>query len=210
MTELSHRNFGLLIAYVIPGLVVVFAASYFSDTAQSWLTTAQEKDPTVAGFLYLSIASIAAGVTVSAVRWAVVDTIHHRTGVPAPAWDFAAYPGKSAAFDAIAEDHYRFYQYYANMFVAVAILYASLLAKKAIAEPLVMAAVFAAIQGFLFVGSRDALKKYYFRGSAILGLIQKSPNSNGTPECAKNVRSTRRRLHHSSPARFKKSASLMP
>src|SRR5688500_1298085 len=114
-----------MIAYLIPGFAIVWGAGYFSETARSWLSAVPEQPPTLGGFLYPTIASVAAGVTVSAIRWAIIDTLHHWTGVRMPAWDFANYPSKLAAFDAIVQDHYRYYQFYANMFVAVGFLYIS-------------------------------------------------------------------------------------
>jgi hypothetical protein len=38
MTEMSQKNFGLLIAYLLPGFVVLWGISFFSPTVQSWLT----------------------------------------------------------------------------------------------------------------------------------------------------------------------------
>ena len=87
--EMSVSNFGLLIAFVVPGLTAVSGASYFSDTLQLWLHGSPTHAPTVGGFLYVTIVAVAAGVTVSAVRWAFVDTLHHHTGIPKPDWDFS-------------------------------------------------------------------------------------------------------------------------
>ena len=37
----------------------------------------------------MTLGSLALGLTVSAVRWMLVDTLHHATGVHPPAWEFA-------------------------------------------------------------------------------------------------------------------------
>jgi hypothetical protein len=130
-----------------------------------------DQAPTVAGFLYSSIASVAACLTVSAIRWAILDTIHHRTGLSLPNWDFAEYPTKAAAFDAIAEDHYRYYQFYSNSALSVGFVYVShVITQGGTASDSLLIAVALAIETFLFVGSRDALREYYVRGSAILGI----------------------------------------
>ena len=207
MTELSHRNFGLLIAYVIPGLVVVAAAGYFSPTVQSWLTV-PERGPTIAGFLYLSLTSIAAGVTVSAVRWAVVDTLHHYTGLSAPNWDFGKYAAKAKAFDAIVEDHYRYYQFYSNMAVALIVLFACHRAagNAPLMDPYSLAILFLICEVFFIAGSRDALRKYYARGSLVLGVMSEAPKriaGRSHPHRAP-------RKSYSTPARRRKSATLTP
>ena len=118
MSQFSEKNFGLVIAYILPGFTVVWGLSFVSPTVASWLNASQQAAPTVAGLLLLTVASLASGLVVSVIRWAVVDTIHHRTGVPAPDWEFANLQDRLSGFLAIVENHYRYYQCYANMFVA--------------------------------------------------------------------------------------------
>ena len=89
MSDLSEKNFGLVIAYVVPGFVALWGVAYLSPTVASWIAASQSAAPTVAGFLYATLASLAAGLTVSAVRWALIDTLHHATGVMRPSWEFA-------------------------------------------------------------------------------------------------------------------------
>ena len=80
--ENSVHDFGLLISYLVPGAVVLLGLRPFSPTLQGWFATASVDTPTIGGFLYLTVASLAAGMTVSAVRWAAVDTLHAHTGLP--------------------------------------------------------------------------------------------------------------------------------
>ena len=119
VSTLSNQNFGLVIAYVVPGFVALWGVSYFSPTVDSG-SRLQQDAPTVAGFMYVTLASLAAGVTVSAVRWAVIDQLHHATGIVPPAWKFAHLEGKLQGYLTLIENHYRYYQFYSNMFVAVA------------------------------------------------------------------------------------------
>jgi len=49
-----------------------------------------------------TLASVAAGLSVSAVRWLVLDTVHHRTGVRQPSWDFSSFQRNRAGFVALA------------------------------------------------------------------------------------------------------------
>src|SRR3954469_15253069 len=89
MQSVSNDNFGPLIAYLVPGATVLLSASPFSPTLQGWLATDPASSPTVGGFLYVTVASLAIGMTLSAVRWFVVDSIHGLTGLPPPALDFS-------------------------------------------------------------------------------------------------------------------------
>ena len=120
MSTLSNQNFGLIIAYLLPGFVALWGVSYFSPTVDAWITASQQDAPTVAGFMYVTLASLAAGVTVSAVRWAIIDHLHHATGIVPPAWKFANLEGKLQGYLTLIENHYRYYQFYSNMFVAAA------------------------------------------------------------------------------------------
>ena len=76
MTDVSARNFGYLVAYIIPGFTVVTAAGAYSPIVRSWLGTAPP-GPTVGGFLYVTLASVAAGMAANALRWLILDAIHH-------------------------------------------------------------------------------------------------------------------------------------
>ena len=77
MQNVSNSNFGPLVAYLLPGATVLLGASPFSPTLQSWFAMAPADAPTIGGFLYLTVASLAVGMTISAIRWALVDTLWH-------------------------------------------------------------------------------------------------------------------------------------
>jgi hypothetical protein len=168
--EPSINNFGLLIAYILPGFTVLWAVRA-AIPIDSWLGQGPTDAPTVGGFLYVTLASILAGLTVSTVRWLLIDALHHRTGLPPPPRDFAQLRGNETAFGLIVDDHYRYYQFYANMLVALAIV---LVVRHAAvgaswtrfndtdASILIAAPVF-------FAGSRDTLRKYYDRTGQLLG-----------------------------------------
>jgi len=162
--DVNRDNFGLLIAYLVPGFIVVWSLRPFLGDAQAWLGTAAEGSPTVGDFLYGTVAATAAGLVVSAVRWAVVDRLYHRTGVSEPRWDFAKLAKRLPVFETLVEYHYRYYQFYANTLVAlvftsgVALMQGRLPFTTAFGNVTLVLVV-----GFLIAASRDALKKYYRR-----------------------------------------------
>src|SRR3989442_2481748 len=110
MNEVSSHNFGHLIAFLFPGFTALWGVSYFSETIRRWLTDSGTTPPTVGGFLYITLASVAVGVTVSTVRWAVLDTIHPWTGLPSPKWDFSRLQNNVAAYTVLTDIHYNYYQ----------------------------------------------------------------------------------------------------
>ena len=73
-----------------------------------------------------------------------------------------------AAFLGVVENHYRYYQYYANTLAAILL---SLAADLAFGKAPLAASAWFAIGGVsvaLFLGAHDALKKYYERANAVL------------------------------------------
>ena len=69
MKQVSNENFGLLIAYIVPGLTALWGASYLSATIRSWMSGPAIHGPTIGGFLFATIAAVGTGLVVSTVRW---------------------------------------------------------------------------------------------------------------------------------------------
>ena len=166
--SVSNDNFGPLIAYLVPGVTVLAGVSPFSPTLQGWLAATPDTAPSIGGFLYATVASLAVGMTLSAFRWALVDTAHRLTGLAPPVLDFSQLGENVDAFVLLIEIHYRHYQFYANMLLATAVAYACYrvrLGGCAIGWPdlgvLVVEAVF-------LLTSRDTLRKYYTRTHQLL------------------------------------------
>lgn len=170
MQSVSNANFGPLIAYLVPGATVLGGVSQFSPLLQSWFATGICPSPTIGGFLYLTVASIAAGMTVSAVRWALLDTLHALTGLPSPRLDFSRLGRNVQAYSLLIEIHYKHYLFYSNMFVATAIAYGCYRTRLGTLWPLGWPdAVFAFLEVVFFATSRDTVRKYYARGQQLLG-----------------------------------------
>jgi hypothetical protein len=168
--DISINDFGLLIAYVLPGFTTLWGATYLTDSLSPWLGTT-DTSPTIGGFLFVTLASVGAGLAVSTLRWLVVDTCHRLTGIRRPDRDFARLEANVAAFGVLVDGHYRYYQHYGNMLVAILfVLAARRAAVGLLATP--FGGVDAALAGaavLYFLGSRDALLKYYARTGALLG-----------------------------------------
>jgi hypothetical protein len=170
MRDDSIANFGLLIAYLLPGFTVLLSATYLSDAPQSWLFGTADVSPTIGGFLYGTVASVLAGMTVSTVRWMVIDSLHHATGLRPPPWNFSRLQERVTAFELLVQVHYRYYQFYANM--VVALVFALLVKQMAFAPAFYLEVSdlgLIALIILFFAGSRDTLRKYYGRVGQLLG-----------------------------------------
>lgn len=189
MKEVSEKNFGVVIAYIVPGLVALWGVSFFSDTVKLWLTSADGTQPTVAGFLYVTLASLAAGLTLGAVRSMTIDPLHHWTGVEAPNLDFSGFQGKFWAFNQLVESHYRYYQFYAHMSLAIPGLLGARILANGASSDWAYSAPCLALEVVLLAVSRGTLKTYYARVSHLLGKEEVAPFSVG--ERPKKSRRTR-------------------
>ena len=170
MKDVTNANFGLLIAYVLPGSVALWGASLVSETLRTWLGSSSAQGPSVGGFLYVTLAAVGLGLFISTIRWAVIDQVHHHTGIPEPKWNFAKVNGSLAGFDLLVTSHYRYYQFYANGLISVGMTWAAFLVTAPHAEIQVPTATAGAlfIEVILWLGSRDTLRKYYLRAEALM------------------------------------------
>jgi hypothetical protein len=178
MSEVTGQNFGLLIAYVIPGFVSLAAVGQCSPAITGWLRVSATPDnaATVGGFLYVTLASVGAGITVSTVRWAVIDSLHHWTGIRRPPWDDSKLQDKLEAYQALVENYYRYYQFYSNMLVAVLTVFLGRLAGsgRGFGEMNLADCGILSMGVLYWAGSRDTLRNYYTRAAFLLGTKERS------------------------------------
>ncbi len=170
MKTITDNNFGLLIAVALPGFTVLLGIAEYSETVRMWLGVTQNGAPTVGGVLYVTIASVAAGMAVSTIRWMVLDWLHHATGVPRPNWDFSRLQANVTAFEKLIEIHYNFYRFYGGMVFAIPFWYfAKWSVSKTWLPPLGWGSLgVLAIELLFLAGSRDTAHKYYSRVSELL------------------------------------------
>lgn len=166
MRNYTSESFGLLIAYLIPGSLVLWGIGQWQPEVLTWLGTADDEQHSIGGFLYGTVASIACGLVASTVRWLVIDPLHHWTGIRKPKWNLSVLYERTTAFEILVEIHYRYYQFYANsltagLFASVALWQTQGLSPR---DALVIS-----LLGPLFLfASRDTLSKYYSRVEVML------------------------------------------
>lgn len=168
--DILNRQFGLVIAILLPGFVALAGIAPLSPLVAEWLQTGQTAS--LAAPLYILLAATAAGMVVSCFRWLLVDSIHAMTGVAAPTFNARALEETPAAFHCLVENHYRYYQFYANTLVAVVWAYAihrSLTPSLLLRLPMDVGVV--VLCAVLFAGSRDALAKYRSRSTQLNGQV---------------------------------------
>lgn len=120
-------SFGTLIAFYLPGFIFLAGISQTDPSLQQWLLEAAASDgPTIGGFLFATIASLAAGLVISAARWMLMDNLiafaFKGFKRPLPQINYAKLKDEHvySAFQGAVENQYRYYQYYSNSLVAIA------------------------------------------------------------------------------------------
>lgn len=177
MKDHLGKSFGLTIAFLIPGMVALYALSYFMPDLRTWFGLMAEQSATVGGFLFVVVGSIGVGVVVSGVRWFLCDwflapqvslnTQRRREGET------------EAAYQALIANHYQYYQFYANTSVALVWLFLSWLVAKdpggtLVLQRLVLLAISAC---GLLLFARDAMKKFNRKALQLLGPPQRQTSA---------------------------------
>jgi hypothetical protein len=181
MKDVSNENFGVIIAFWLPGFILLWGLSLSMPHLSAWLAhpPGTVDGATVGDFLYATLASLALGLLISAVRWLVVDNIL-RYSKTLPTINFANLTDKDvfAAFLAANENHYRYYQYYSNTLIAILVAFIFYLLYGPQHVPFVGWIVVLLAIGILFLASRDAFTKYHERAAAITSNKPSSTSGN--------------------------------
>lgn len=161
--SITDSNFGLVISYLLPGYTALRGLPLFDSSHAIWHGAVGGTEASVTEFLSGGMEALFTGLTVSLLRWLLLDSLHHRTGIAPPRWDFAALERAAPAFELLLQSHYRYYKFYANMVIALFWSFATV-------QPLSgwKALGYFLLTALFFYGSRDALKKYYDRAGRLL------------------------------------------
>jgi len=172
MKDVTNKNFGVIIALLLPGFVLLWGLSFSNDEVKTLLeATSKDESRTIGGFFYVTLASLSAGLLLSAVRWLIVDhLLVCCCRVPKPNFSFAHLedPTRYAIFLGVVENHYRYYQYYSNTLVAIIVAFIAYLRCGDKGPSCMEWTVVASLLIALFFASRDSMKKYHERGKQIL------------------------------------------
>jgi hypothetical protein len=124
MKEIADK-FTTIIAFWLPGALLLWVLSYPVPTIAGWFAKSTDGTPTVGGFLFVSLASLVLGVIVNAIRWNLLDRgIFRDLDNLKPTHEQYSKlkddTNRLAAFQALVDNNYRWYQSYANTAIAIA------------------------------------------------------------------------------------------
>lgn len=172
----SDINFGLLIAFFLPGFMGLYALRPFSQSVNEWFTAILDKDKTVGATFLLLASSLVVGLIISACREIFLDRLHRATRVGAKPFKYGKFsdPNKMALLEGLIANKYRFYQFYGNTMLASLLLLLSNLKRTEISTNWLVLAINLGVVIFLFCASRGALKDMY---ATYQGIIDEIDNS---------------------------------
>jgi hypothetical protein len=168
-----EATFGVLIAFLLPGFICLYGLSLSYPDLQLFIDGTNQTTSS-ADFFYTTLASLSLGLVISAVRWWVLDKMVFGlfSAMKWPDkvdWDKLNDEKTLASFQFVVQNHYHYYQYYSNTFVALFF--------SAAAYQLRIGGLnwyYWLLIGFalavLLMGSYDTLRNYYKRGKKILNV----------------------------------------
>jgi hypothetical protein len=169
MRDVVAENFGLAIAFLCPGLLVLVGLSFFNDPLAQGLRTVASADSSLGGFVFIVVASAGLGVFISNARYFLFDRGLLKVpllGVPDPAPDSGVVRrvgDRAAAWDVLRDQFYRYYQFSSNTAVALALVFVSWWWKTGHIPAIRLVVAFGVAELVLVAGAVDTIKKYRTR-----------------------------------------------
>lgn len=121
MKDVTSTSFGLLIAFVLPGLAGFYSLVFWSPRVQRLFNTFLTARSNIGLVLLVFAGAILIGLHVALLRWLLYERLLCRSMRFDPA-DFAVLgtaENKLAAFRAVTEEHYRYHQFWGGMSIVM-------------------------------------------------------------------------------------------
>lgn len=184
------KSFGLVIAFLVPGMIGLYAASLHVPLLQDWFAAAGRAQTTVGGFLFITIASSGAGVFLSGVRWYLLEARIRRAVGVSTEHDVANRRDTQTelVYQNVRQHHYDYYLFYSNTLVALVVLWVSWLPSQlpvltawlfswATAKPIMVTALGAGAAWVLYASAVETYGRYQNKRAAILKITPKERES---------------------------------
>lgn len=129
MKDVTTTSFGLVIAYVLPGLVGLYSLTFWSGTLKSISQTFYTAQSNLGLSLMVLAASVVVGLQVNAARFLLYERLLCRTQrITADIFKIVlAEQARVSGFTTILEENFRYHQFFGSMTLLLPLLQASLL-----------------------------------------------------------------------------------
>ncbi len=173
MKDVTSTSFGLVIAFLLPGLMMLYACSQWSEALRHVFETFLTVQSNVGLSILVLLVAVAVGLLVTVVRYMLFEVgICHKHRL-APA-DFARLNKENilAGFRAAVDEHYRYHQFWGGMVLVMPVLWIGVLkdvwgdgtSYKMVASWV----LFLGFEGLIVYAACIAYQRYVERAKAIL------------------------------------------
>ena len=170
--DLTSTSFGYIIAFLLPGLLGLYALTFWSTPVRDLLDPALKAEANVGPSVILLLIALGIGLCVSALRFFLFEKLLCRAHMfPADMFSKLAAEGRLTSFKAVVDEHYRYHQFYGGCAVAVLILYAGWLRhafQNIDLRFLLVTVAFGLFEWLTVVTAKDAFARYVERGTIIV------------------------------------------
>lgn len=174
MPDVTSTSFGLVIAYLLPGLAGFYTLSLWSHRVDGVLNAFATANSTFGLSLLVVLASLTIGMILTIFEWLIYQKTMDwfRSKTLGDMTVLGKDSTKLAAFRALADEHYRYHQFYAGMTIVIPFLFAGWEHKYwqvyTYGDYLLALAAVLTLEGCLAAGAAQAYRFYVDRGGQIL------------------------------------------
>jgi hypothetical protein len=171
--ELTSTSFGYIIAFILPGLLGLYAVALWFAGIDALLKPALSPATTIGPSFFILFCALTLGLLLSAARYWLFERVLCKTyELPTTMFKELRKGDNLVAFTAVVEQHYRYHQFYGGCALAMFILFPRWLSNHwselGCLKSWVMIALFALFQAMVIATARDSFIKYVKRGNEIV------------------------------------------
>ena len=172
LKDLTSTSFGYIIAFLLPGLACLYGVGLWYNQVPALLQPASNSESTLGPSLVFLLASTAAGLLVSAVRWLLYEKLLCKSKrFASDHFKKLQTPEKLSSFKAVVDEHYRYHQFFGGMSIGLLPLFVAWIRLHRTSNLWLTAILLVAIalEALLIVTGIDTYCKYVDRGNHIVG-----------------------------------------
>ncbi len=169
--DVTATSFGLIIAFLLPGLMAVATVAFWNKDVHGMLTTFLTSEANVGLFLLVIMVSLIAGLEISAIRAGIIRI----TRSSAPSLAHSGFSGladeaRLSAFSAATDQHYRYHQFWGGTALVLPFTYIGLLQtlRGGILSCVALSLAFVIMEAATIFASVDEHRCYVERSKEIL------------------------------------------
>jgi len=174
MKDITSTTFGLLIAFFLPGLACFYGLGSWSIAIKNMFDTFLTAQSNIGLFFLVFAGAVIISLELTLLRWILFELLLCKSIKfdPNDFHELGKDEKKLAAFRAVAEEHYRYHQFWGGMFFAIPVFYIGWLLQIWLTlgclykVSLIVALVL--IEFITACGALKAFKNYITRGKQIL------------------------------------------